>query len=204
MHRALRKSPAGAWGLGLLVALLILGGCGGGSGAAETAQIDLKSPAVSADGIIKPSVTCGLGALWLPLRWGAAPAETKELAVYLGRFEYKRVDGRRKLVIPYADLVYHIKPSVHEIAANTLPKKVSWSNFGNFSCPPAKRDQTDLQALFALDRTRHQRTLTRELATRLTEEALRAKGKSSAGPRPPGSLTEDAAGIGRFIATYAR
>ncbi|MFL5900635.1 MAG: hypothetical protein ACJ75S_05495 [Solirubrobacterales bacterium] len=200
----MREALAGARGLGLAAALLTLGGCGDTpSGVATPSAVEFKSPAVS-DGIIQPSVRCGGGALWLPLKWGAVPAGTKELAIYFNRFKYKQVGGRRKLVIPYADLIYHIKPSVHEIPANTLPSTIAWSDVGRINCPLAKRNPTVLLQLFAFDRTRRERVLTRRQAMALTGEALRTKGKTGANSIPPGGLMEDVIGTGRFIAGYAR
>ena len=187
-----------AWGLGLIAATLALSGCGGGESSPVTSVIDLKSPGVGADGVIKPTVFCGWGSLWVPLKWGEVPEDTKELAIYIGRFKYVKEGGSRKLVVPFADLVSKFKPTEHQLVANVLPEGVSWSYFGA-NCLPRK-GQNILLEVFALDRVHH-RAMKKPLATRLTEEALEHPHPSE-GPRSPGELTSDAAAIGRLIATY--
>jgi hypothetical protein len=167
-----------------------------------TSVIDLKSPGVGADGVIKPSVHCGQGSLWVPLEWGALPADTKELAIFIGRFKYVKEEGTRKAFVPFADLVSKIDPAEHKLIANVLPGGVSWSFFGTLSCPPMRKGQNILLELFALDRV-HQREMKQHLATRLTEEALKHPHPSE-GPRSPGKLTSDTAAIGRMIVTYGR
>jgi hypothetical protein len=209
MHRQSAKTVGGTWQLTLLAALLVFAGCGGASSGnsatdpgapSETSPIHFKSPGVRANRLIRSNVNCGAGSLWLPLKWGPVPPGTKELAVYIGRFKYVEAGGTRKLVVPFADLISHVNPSVRGIAANTIPEGAAWSHFGQ-NCLPVRRGQKILQEVFALDRTRPERPMKRGLAKRLTEEAL-AEGKAGAGPRSPGRLTEDAAGIGRFTAIY--
>ncbi len=176
----------------------LLGGCGS-NGTPETSTIHFKSPAVGADGVIRADYECGAGTLWLPTKWGPIPPQTEELAVYIGRFKYKKVDGEKKLVVPFADLISHIKPSVRHIAANTFPPGISWSALGSNSCPTARLGQNILMELFAFDQSTSSRELNSRVATRLTEEALSG---SDAESRVPGRLTQDAAGRGQFIATY--
>jgi hypothetical protein len=183
---------------GVLVAVVVAG-CGESS--SQPSIIDFKSPAVQANGIIRPDVKCGAGSLWLPLEWGSVPADTKELAVYIGRFKYEKTATGRKLLVPFADLISRIRPSVHRIPANTLPDGVSWSAFGPNSCPPKREGQNILQELFALDRTKSTRELDNRLAIKLTEEALHA-GRPGASRPAPGELMQDAVGIGRFTTTY--
>ena len=189
--------------LGMLAAVGAFSGCGSTepstapAGAADRV-IHFESPAVGRSGLIAPTTRCGAGSLWLPLKWGPLPPGTKELAIYIGRFEYKSSGGRLKLVVPFADLVYHIEPGRNGNAANTIPEGAAWSFFGPLSCPPVREGQKILQEVFALNRTRYRRELTQESATHLTEEAL--------GMSPPGAaqpLGHDLIGVGRFTATYA-
>ena len=201
MHRHPPKALAA--GLSLLALVSVLNGCG--SSDASTAagggrSIRFESSAVRADGVIDPSTRCGSGSLWLPLKWGAVPPGTKELAVYIGRFKYEKVHGNLKLVVPFADLVYHIKPSRRGNAANTIPEEAAWSFFGDLSCPPVRKGQSILQQVFAFDHPRYRRELTQAKATQLTEEALGAKQSTST---PPAPLGDDLIGVGRFVATYA-
>jgi hypothetical protein len=201
MRRGFKKPVRHAWGLGLVALALTLASCGGGGSPPVTSVIDLKSPGVQANGELKPSTRCGWGSLWVPLEWGKLPEDTKELAIYLGRFKHTGENGKRKVVVHFADLVSKFKPTEHRLVANVLPEGVSWSYFG-FNCVPPQRGrgQSILLEVFALDRI-HQRKMTRNLATRLTEEAL-AHPNPTEGPRLPGELTEDATAVGRLITTY--
>jgi hypothetical protein len=188
-------------GLGLIGAAIALASCGGGGGSSVTSVIDLKSSGVQANGELKPSVRCGWGSLWVPLKWGDVPEDTKELAVYLGRFKYVKENGKRQAAVQFADLVSKFKPTERELVANVLPEDVGWSYFGT-NCLPAGQGQGQhlLLEVFALDRIR-ERKMDRRLAQRLTDEAL-ADPNATEGPRSPGELTEDAAAIGRVITTY--
>jgi hypothetical protein len=194
MHRRL----VNVWAAGAMATLLATA-CG--SAPRETSSIAFRSPGVRADGVTKQDYRCGGSALWLPLQWGRVPAGTEELAIYIGRFKYERRGATRRLVVPFAYLIYGIEPSLRHLPANTTPRGTTWTFFGPLSCPPVRRGQNILQVLFALDRTRYRGELTPRLATRITEEALRDD-QPTERPRSPGALTEDAAGIGRFTATY--
>jgi hypothetical protein len=182
-------------------------GCAGSSSstklASRTQPIDFESTAVLTNGAIRPGVSCGSGSLWLPLKWGEVPTGTVELAVYIGRYEYKQTKDGRELRVPFGDLLSRIDPTLRGIAANTVPQGATWSTFGAPSCPPVRRGQHVLQELFALDRSLAQRELGPRLATRLTKEALRANGEVEESVKTPGALTGDAVGVGRFFATYA-
>jgi hypothetical protein len=206
-HHGAIKARARAWLLGLTLTLsLALWGCG--SESPERSTIDFTSPAVQANGVIRPNVRCGTGTLWLPMEWGPVPPDTEELAIYIGRYEHKKVDGKRKLVIPFGDLISHISPSLHGIEANTLPVKSRWSAFGTSSCPAeqgekvVRKGQSILLQLFALDRTRRFRRLSRSLATELTEESLRQDGLASRSASA-GELTGETLGTGQIVATYS-
>jgi hypothetical protein len=184
-----------------VAAVLVLASCGDSSSPPVTSAIDLKSPALQANGELKPSTRCGWGSLWVPLEWGKLPEGTKELAIYLGRFKYAKESGKRKVVVHFADLVSKFKPTEHRLVANVLPEGVSWSDFGtNCLVPPSGRGQRILLEVFALDRIR-ERPMKRSLATRLTEEAL-ADPHPTEGPRSPGELTEDATAVGRLVTPY--
>lgn len=189
------------WALGLVAMALVLPGCGSDASSSPppTGGIDLKSPAVQANGVIQPDVFCGLGSIWIPLEWGMVPEETRELAVYIGRYKYLKANGERKLVVPFADLLSKIPPSQHQILANELPEGASWSVVGKVPCP-SRNGQNLVVELLALDRIVH-RALTPALARRLTEESI-AKPHPTEAPRSPGKLTREAAAVGRVLATY--
>lgn len=197
MMRGFEKAARPAAVIALIATILVLAGCGGS--APVTSAIDLKSEGTQANGDLKPSVRCGWGSLWVPLKWGEVPSDTKELAILLARFKSVKKDGKAKPVVEFADLVSKFKPTERKLVANVLPEGVSWSWFGN-NCVVPEKDARLLLAVFALDHVRH-RTMNRSLATRLTEEAL-ADPNPAEGPRSPGALTEEATAIGRLFTTY--
>ncbi|HEY2334968.1 MAG TPA: hypothetical protein VGH58_08180 [Solirubrobacterales bacterium] len=188
------------WPLGLIAAILVLAGCGGAAPSSPSlSAIDLESPALQANGELKPSTRCGWGSLWVPLQWGKVPEDTKELAVYLGRFKYVNEHGKRRVVVQFADLVSKFEPSEHRLVANVLPEDISWSYFGT-NCVTARRGQKLLLEVFALDRI-GPRQITRAQATRLTEEAL-AHPRATEGAQPPGKPLQGATAVGRLITGY--
>jgi hypothetical protein len=195
----LKKAARHVSVLALIAAAVALAGCGE-SDPPVTSVIDLKSPGVQTNGELNPSVRCGWGSLWIPLKWGEVPDDTKELAIYLGRFKNVKRNGERKVVVQFADLVSKFKPTEHRLAANVLPEGVSWSWFGN-NCIAPRKDVRILLAVFALDHIRD-REMNRRLATRLTEEALAVYPDPTEGSRSPGTLTAEATAIGRLITTY--
>lgn len=200
MGRKTSRGKEVTWPLGLIVAILVLAGCGSASSNDPAlSAIDLRSPGLQANGELKPSVLCGWGSLWVPLEWGRVPEDTKELAVYLGRFKYASVHGERKVVVQFADLISKFKPTEHRLVANVLPEGVSWSSFGT-NCVTPRRGQRLLLEVFALDRV-GQRQITRPMATRLTAEAL-AQPQPTDGAQPPGEPVQDATAVGRLIVGY--
>jgi len=199
MQEHFKKGIRRVCSLWLLAATLALAGCG--SSSPVTSVIDLQSPGVDANGVTQPSVHCGWGAIWVPLEWKGVPEGTKELAIYIGRFKYQKEGNARKLVVPYADLVNQIKPTLRKLPANVLPEGAGWSRTGQITCPPFAQGQRVLVEVFALDRVQEEREMKSRLATRLTEEAL-ADPHPTTGPRSPGKLTEDTAAIGRLVLTY--
>jgi hypothetical protein len=199
----MREDPRKTMWCALALALALTGMGVGlaacGSDSPVTSAIDLKSPGVQPNGVTKPSVFCGYGSLWVPLEWGDVPEDTKELAVYLGRFKYVKEGGERKAIVQFADLVSKFKPTEHRLVANVLPEGASWSYFGN-NCLP-RHGQSILLEVFALDRAQRERPMNRKLATRLTEEALEHPHPVEE-PRSPGELTNDTTAIGRLFVTY--
>lgn len=185
---------------GLIAAILVLAGCGGASSDSPTlSAVALESPALQANGELKPSTRCGWGSLWVPLQWGKVPKNTKELAVYLGRFKYADEHGKQRVVVQFADLVSKFKPTEHRLVANVLPEGISWSSFGT-NCVTARKGQHLLLEVFALGRI-DRRLITRTQATRLTEEAL-AHPQPTEGAQPPSKPVQDATAVGRLITGY--
>lgn len=191
------------WGAGLLAVAMLVCGCGQGSSAATRSAIRLESPAVGADGVIAPGVRCGGGTIWFPLKWGALPDGTRELVLYFGWFKNEVKGGKRKVVAPFGAVIHKIKPSLHGIAANTLPLESEWSYFTLDNCQPARKGQHYLVELFALDHPQRAvpETLSRGLVTGLTEEAL-GVGRFAGDSESTTRLTAEALAVGRLTATY--
>jgi hypothetical protein len=193
------RAPRG-FQLGILVIALMIGGCGQGS--PDSSTIRFESPAVQANGVISPRVSCGAGTLWIPLKWGAVPSGTEELAVYIGRFKEAGEAGAHGVKVPFGALVSGIDPRVHGIAANTFPPEVVPAVFGPVSCPPVRKGQNILLEVFALDEEGSAPTsLGSGSAARLTEEALEV-GRFAAGAEPETTLAEEALAVGSLTATY--
>jgi hypothetical protein len=191
------------WGLGVLAAALIACGCGQGSSASTSSAIQLESPAVGVNGVISPRVSCGLGTIWLPLKWGSLPSGTKELVLYFGWFKEGAEAGGKRVVVPFGSVIREIEPSIHGIAANTLPEGSEYSYFTINNCQPARKGQSYLVELFALD---HPQLAVPEaldvgFVTGITEEAL-GVGQFAGDSETETQLTEESLATGHFIATY--
>jgi hypothetical protein len=200
MGRKNRRGKGVLKPLGLIVAILLLSGCGGASSNGKAlSAIDLESSALRANGELKPSTRCGWGAIWIPLHWGEVPKNTRELAVYFARFKYANKDAKQKVVVQFADLVSKFEPTEHRLVTNVLPEGISWSSFGT-NCVTARRGQHLLLEVFALNRI-NPRLITRAQATRLTEEAL-AHPPPTEGTPPPGKPLQGATAVGRLITRY--
>lgn len=194
-----------SWGhLGALAVALILAGCGQSS-QENGSTIRFESPAVRADGVISPSYRCGGGSIWLPLKWGSVPPDTKELVVYLGRFIGGAETGSRRLRVPFGILITNIDPSTPGIPTNTLPPEsvpVTYRTFN--SCPPARKGQNVLLQLFALERPlQTPASPSSDSVIELTEAALGID-QSAATSKWVAELTEEALASSRFTATYGR
>lgn len=193
---------------GLFAIALMFAGCGQTSSEGSL-RIQFGSPAIRPNGEIASSYRCGLGSVWLPLKWDAVPADTAELVLYFGQFSDETVAGTRRVEVPFAILIADIDPSVRSIPTNTLPEGVVPSYYRpSNSCPPKRRGQSVVLQLFALDDTQQlaregiaSASLDSEAAIELTEEAL-APGESEPSSDLAATLTNEALAIGRFTATY--
>ncbi len=191
------------WGLGALAVALLVIGCGGGSSDSTSPPIRLESPAVGADGVISPRVSCGAGTIWLPLKWHALPSGTRELVLYFGWFKRGAEAGGKRVVVPFGSVIREIGPSTHGIAANTLPPESEFSYFTVNNCQPVRQGQSYVVELFALDHPQLAvpETLTRSFVTGITEEAL-GLGKFATGSDTETRLSEESLATGHFVATY--
>src|ERR1700744_4222917 len=78
--------------LSLITSVLVLAiaavGCGGSGSPSvnNSPEIAFQSPVLTAVKVIPARYKCDVNKVWLPLRWGALPADTKELAMYMARY----------------------------------------------------------------------------------------------------------------------
>jgi hypothetical protein len=182
---------------------LLIGGCGQGTSASPSEKISIESPAVAANGVISPKVSCGQGTIWLPLKWGALPSGTRELVLYFGWLRHGERGGRRRLAVPFGAVIGKIEPSLHGIAANTLPSDATWSYFTVNNCQPEREGQEYLVELFALDHAARAvpSPLNVGFVTGITEEAL-GVGRFAGASGHETKLSEEALAVGHFTATY--
>jgi hypothetical protein len=109
-------------GLGLAT-VIALGGCAGAStSASDIAKIPLKSPAI-AGGSIPALYTCAGKNIAPPLEWGAVPAGTAELALFVLGFTPAGPNNRYTASVDWA--VAGLSPSLHNLRAGTLPAKAN-------------------------------------------------------------------------------
>jgi phosphatidylethanolamine-binding protein (PEBP) family uncharacterized protein len=126
---------------GLLVLVLALAGCGGSSSSsAKVMPLEFGSPVVSANGKLPTRYTCAGKNLPLPLEWGAVPADTTELALFVLGLTPNPATGGSKIAVQWA--VTGLKPTLHRLFAGKPPPGASLglnsSGRTSYSLCPAK------------------------------------------------------------------
>jgi phosphatidylethanolamine-binding protein (PEBP) family uncharacterized protein len=102
----------------LLLSTLTLIGCGGsGSGGSTMAQVLFRSSGIAGTAI-PAKYTCDGKNISPPLEWGAVPASTGELALFILGFTETPKHGFR---ISDEWAVAGVNPKLHKIAAGQLP-----------------------------------------------------------------------------------
>jgi phosphatidylethanolamine-binding protein (PEBP) family uncharacterized protein len=115
-----------ALSLTMLTVVLVLAGCGSSGPSSSTTAasgIPFGSPALVGGKVIPAHVKCDDRNVWLPLRWGALPAHTEELALYIVRFGYPKlgVNGTAKAEIKATAVVVGLKPTLHGLSRGKYP-----------------------------------------------------------------------------------
>jgi phosphatidylethanolamine-binding protein (PEBP) family uncharacterized protein len=149
--------------IGMSLAAILLAGCGSGTTNATTsnntskirfnghpATISLSSPTVAERTLMPAGYTCDSRDLAPPLSWGAVPANTVELSVFLLQLA---TSEKGKTTIAWA--VTGIDPKLHELAAGKLPTGalVGRNSAGHEKysvCPPKGQTARYLFVLYAL------------------------------------------------------
>jgi phosphatidylethanolamine-binding protein (PEBP) family uncharacterized protein len=178
--------------IGALVLVIALAGCGGASVPAAKPKIAFVSPAVTTTGVIPASYKCNGNNIWLPLQWGALPADTKELVIYVARFGQPEgvPGGTAKAALIAQQLIVGLKPSLHRLKVGNLPHGalIGYYEIGNKSvsiCPKKGSTQGILFGLYALP---HPQNI----------------GKGSQSGSLLNKLRAEAEAVGTFTAAYAR
>jgi phosphatidylethanolamine-binding protein (PEBP) family uncharacterized protein len=156
----LARIPAGA---PLVAASLLaagaLAGCGGAAATATSSaverkpQLALTSPALTAQGLLPALYTCTGKNIPPPFQWGAVPAGTAELALFLLNLGHTQSAGaggalEAKLTVGWS--VRSISPKLHGFAAGRLPAGAVTGR-GRYSvCPPKGGTGEYMFRLYAL------------------------------------------------------
>jgi len=143
----------------LAVAVTIVGaGCGGTStpSANNAPEIAFQSPVLNAKKVIPARFSCNADKIWLPLRWGVLPANTKELVLYMARFSDLKhnANGATARLLAQA-LVIGLKPSLHRLPAGKLPHGALIGEYETGAeripiCPSGRTGQGFVFRLYAL------------------------------------------------------
>jgi phosphatidylethanolamine-binding protein (PEBP) family uncharacterized protein len=140
---------------------LVLASCGSTSSptAPEKPAIRFNSPALVGKGLIPARYKCNVRQNWLPLRWGALPASTRELVLYMVRFGAPKATtgGKVKAEIQAEGIIVGLKPGLHRLPAGKLPRGAvvgvrPISNRAATICPSTGTAQNLLFRLYALPR----------------------------------------------------
>jgi phosphatidylethanolamine-binding protein (PEBP) family uncharacterized protein len=139
---------------------IALAGCGGSSAPVRKPKIAFLSPVLNAKGEIPASYRCSGSKVWLPLEWGALPANTKELVIYIARFGRPEASpgnlAQAKLLAQ--QLIVGLHPTLHKLPVGDLPHGALIGSFeiGNKRtaiCPKRGSAQGVLFGIYALPRT---------------------------------------------------
>jgi phosphatidylethanolamine-binding protein (PEBP) family uncharacterized protein len=160
-------------------------GCGSTAATSSTAEkkprIAFQSSAVNRKGRIPGSFKCSESKVWIPMRWGALPADTKELILYVARFgsPTSNPGGTASAALLSQELIIGLKPTLHGLSVGNLPHGalIGTYEIGNkhVSIGPKKGSSEGvLFGLYALD---HQQKISKgsqngALLNRLRSEAV--------------------------------
>jgi hypothetical protein len=118
----------------LLLAALVLAGCGASSNSSSSAEAEareaqvnrevaLQSPALGNTGALPSRYTCDGGNVRLPLRWASVPPGTKELALVVVSVQPARTpEGKVTNTLVPTWAVAGLPPTLRELASGRLPR----------------------------------------------------------------------------------
>jgi phosphatidylethanolamine-binding protein (PEBP) family uncharacterized protein len=133
-------------------------GCGGSNSPAvnNAPEIAFQSPVLTAGKVIPARYKCDLNKVWLPVRWGPLPANTKELVMYVARYnDVKSTANGASVHLLSQALVVGLKPTLHELRAGKLPHGALVGEYEASSqrtpiCPAGRPAQGFVFRLYAL------------------------------------------------------
>jgi phosphatidylethanolamine-binding protein (PEBP) family uncharacterized protein len=144
----------------VLLAIAVTG-CGSSTTGTTTenkATIAFESPVVNTKGFIPAGFKCNAAKVWIPMRWGALPADTKELVIYVARFgvPQRTVGGTARASLLAQELIIGLKPTLHGLPVGKLPHGalIGIYEIGNKRasvCPAKGSAQGILFGLYALN-----------------------------------------------------
>lgn len=152
--------------LAMSVLALAIASCGSGGGSptatAEKPSILFGSPVETAARIIPSRYKCNNREVWVPLKWGALPPGTKELALYIVRFGAPKVvaGGKVKAEVKAEELVLGLHASLHELKPGKYPHGALIAVHAQPGeplsvCPPKRKPENLLFRIYALGRKLH-------------------------------------------------
>jgi len=148
--------------LTILSAILLsvaINACGGSSTPAinREPEILFLSPALARGRVIPARYRCDEDKIWIPLRWGAIPGNTKELVIYMARYGalVRNPNGGESARLLAQSLLVGLKPTIHGLSVGKLPNGalIGTYNAGGTEsqlCPPRHVRQDFLFRLYAL------------------------------------------------------
>jgi phosphatidylethanolamine-binding protein (PEBP) family uncharacterized protein len=170
---------------GVVLLAVAVAGCGSSATSSTTTEnkprVAFQSPALNTRGFIPASLRCSENKIWLPLRWGALPANAEELAIYVARFGKPAAtsSGSARAVLIAQQLIIGLKPTLHGLTVGKLPRGALIGRFEVGSkrtsiCPPKGSSKEGV--LFRLYVLPHRQGIGRgsqksELLNKLSSEA---------------------------------
>jgi phosphatidylethanolamine-binding protein (PEBP) family uncharacterized protein len=159
--RRARQQHARAWlargsTAGLLIVAGAVAGCGGVAASTSSPTkrgLEVTSPALTPKQTLPALYTCAGRNVSPPIKWGAIPPNTAELALFLLNLGHTQSAGaggalEAKLTVGWS--VHGIQPTLHELAAGKLPARATTGRARYSVCPPKKGTGEYMFRLYAL------------------------------------------------------
>jgi hypothetical protein len=145
--------------LQLIALTLAVALCGCGDTHSQTypdraRYVDFRSPVLTAGNVIPAHYRCG-PRIWLPLKWGALPPKTVELALSFGGYGSRQIVAKGSAWTPIiaGALIVGLNPSQRGLSVGGFPKGAIGLGESQVPvCPPNTTGGKFIFRLFALQR----------------------------------------------------